>query len=369
MLITADTVVTGSELLRPGWIEIDRRPGASGRCRARRRGRPTSTWARSPWCPGSWTCTCTAAGAGRSRRPTGRDGDATARRRAAPPARHHDDDRLAGHRPSRPSCCGRSRAMAEQVRGRSGRRHPSGGALAGAEHAAAPMSCPRCATRIRPSSTGCWRPAAGRSGWSPWPPSGPAAWPRSGGSWTPARWPRSGTPTPPTSRPGRRSTPARPSATHLFNAMRPVHHREPGPVLALLEDPRVTVETDHRRRAPAPGAVPGREPQRRPGPGRAGHRRDGRGRDGRRRLPARVAGRRRRRRRRQGGRHRHHRRQHRDDGPGLPVRRRSTAGCPATRRCWPPSGSRRSTRPGRWACRRPDSVPVRRPTWWCSTPR
>jgi N-acetylglucosamine-6-phosphate deacetylase len=31
-------------------------------------------------------------------------------------------------------------------------------------------------------------------------------------------------------------------ATHLFNGMRPLHHREPGPILAMLEAPDVVVE-------------------------------------------------------------------------------------------------------------------------------
>ena len=32
-------------------------------------------------------------------------------------------------------------------------------------------------------------------------------------------------------------------ATHLYNGCRPLHHREPGPTTALLEDPRVAVES------------------------------------------------------------------------------------------------------------------------------
>ena len=73
-------------------------------------------------------------------------------------------------------------------------------------------------------------------------------------------------------------------ATHLFNAMRPIHHRDPGPIIALLDDPRVTVELIADGIHLDPALLPLRQPHRRPRPGRAGHRRDGRRRARRRRA-------------------------------------------------------------------------------------
>ena len=83
-------------------------------------------------------------------------------------------------------------------------------------------------------------------------PGGPAHWMRSVGSSTPEPSRRSVTQA--TYDQTRAAVDARATvATHLFNAMRPIHHREPGPVIALVEDPRVTVEmiTDGVHVAPA----------------------------------------------------------------------------------------------------------------------
>ena len=109
--------------------------------------------------------------------------------------------------------------------------------------------------------------------------------------------------------------------THLFNAMRPINTREPGPVIALLEDPRVTVEliTDGVHVDPALY----RHVCRSAGPDRVSLVTDAMAAagmsDGT--LLARAVGGRRRRR---GGARRgngNHRGQHRDHGPPVPVRR------------------------------------------------
>ena len=109
--------------------------------------------------------------------------------------------------------------------------------------------------------------------------------------------------------------------THLFNAMRPINTREPGPVIALLEDSRVTVEliTDGVHVDPALY----RHVTRSAGPDRvslvtdaisAAGMADGA-------YHARSVGGGRRRRGGARGRNADHRGQHRDHGPPVPVRR------------------------------------------------
>ena len=152
-------------------------------------------------------------------------------------------------------------------------------------------------------------------------------------------------------------------ATHLFNGMRPLHHREPGPAGALLDRNEVTCEViadgvhlhDTVIRLAARAAA-------RAGPG---HRRDGRRRDAGWQLPARVdAGRRGRgsgppRRRRRARRDRRHRRLDRHHGRRRPAcGRRGPAGNRGGRRGEHHPGPR--ARPRR-SHRRPARGPGRRP--------
>ena len=169
--------------------------------------------------------------------------------------------------------------------------------------------------------------------------------------------PPSGTPRPPTSRPGRRSTAGATVGTHLFNAMRPIDRREPGPDRRAARRPAGDRRADHRRRARRSRHLPPRHAQRRARPGVAGDRCDGGHRDGRRRYHlgplavdvvdgvARVAG--------------------TDTIAGSTatmdrVFRFAVAAlraAPATRRCCWPCGRRRSIPRGHWGCRAPDSSP------------
>ena len=97
-------------------------------------------------------------------------------------------------------------------------------------------------------------------------------------------------------------------ATHLYNAMRPPHHREPGPVVALIEDPDAVLGAGAGRRPPASRGLPPGAGRRRSRADRPGHRCDGRGWDAGRGVPARFGGCDRDQRHRPGPRHRHHRR-------------------------------------------------------------
>ena len=78
-----------AQILRPGWVEIERRPDHLRRRRraARRRPGRRSTWAAAGCCPASSTCTCTAAAAPTS--PRAADGHGRGRR-LPPQPRHHE---------------------------------------------------------------------------------------------------------------------------------------------------------------------------------------------------------------------------------------------------------------------------------------
>ena len=174
MLITADTVVTGRELLRPGWIDVaDGRVRAVG-VRAAAAARPTWTWARSRWCPGSWTCTCTAAG---GRVPGGRRRSRPRRRAVDLHRRHGTTTMIASLVTAHPAELLRQVRRAGRAGAvRPGRRHPPGRSLAGR----GTLRRPRAVRAARPGSgrtrPGPRRRRAAPSGWSPWPRTD--RWPR-----------------------------------------------------------------------------------------------------------------------------------------------------------------------------------------------
>ena len=154
-------------------------------------------------------------------------------------------------------------------------------------------------------------------------------------------------------------------ATHLFNAMPGVHHREPGPGGRRDRGRERHRRARQRRHPRAPGRDRHGLQRRRPAPRGPDHRRHGRGRPVRRHVPARRAGRGGGRGRGPPGRRRLDRRQHPDDG-----RRAAARGA----RAGPADRGRRGVgladpraRPRAWTTRSARSRPASSRTWSCST--
>ena len=136
----------------------------------------------------------------------------------------------------------------------------------------------RCSsTRRRPRSPGWSTRPADTCAWSRSPPSGRVRCPRSP-SWSPPGVVAAVGHTDATYDETRAALEAGATAgTHLFNAMPPLHHREPGPVAALLS-PRRTSSSSPTACTSTPPCSPGLADR----PHRPGHRRHGGDRRGRR---------------------------------------------------------------------------------------
>ena len=365
MIVSGGTVVT-PERAGPGWLASTATPSSRSAPGGRRAAR-TSTSATGSWCPGSWTSTCTAAAAARSptwtrRRPAGR----SSYHRAHGTTTHAGQP---GHRdPGRPAGRGADARPSWSADGEH-RRDPPGGPVA----LRAPLRRARAdpAARPRPgrAGRGCWPPAAGTVRMITIAPERAGALRGDPGDRRRRRGRRGRAHR---HRPGRGAGRGRRRARRwpptCSTRCRPIHHRDPGPVVALLNDPRVTTEliVDGTHVDPActgwctprrgdtvalvtdamaaAGAPDGRLPAGRPGRHR-----------GRRGGPA--------------GPQRVHRRQHRDHGPGVRDRGRRAAAAAARgpgRRG--PAGGHHPGPRGRPDRRRRAGSRRCAPTWSCSTP-
>ncbi len=235
-VLARGTVHTGSRVLPEGWALLDGREVVAVGTGPAPDADQTVEGAHVV--PGSSTCTATAAGR-QLRRSRGRGRRGRPHRRRDPPrARDDDARREPRHRPARRTRRHRGRPRRPRDR-RGARRCPPRGAVAEPGPPRRPR--PRVAARARPADldrflrTGARADGDHRARTA----GGLAAVQQITAAGAIASIGHTGADADTT----RRAVDAGARwATHLFNAMPPVHHREPGAVPALLDDDRVTVE-------------------------------------------------------------------------------------------------------------------------------